>query len=486
MACRYLQTCFFVIPGLALQSLLCLLLFGCDSLHKAEVVDSLSISSELKPIEELNRSAKPPNIIFLFADDWGYGDLGCYGATEVATPNIDQLAKKGTRFTQFYTTSGVCSPSRASVLTGHFPARHRVHGHFATNEKNERRGMPNWLDENLKVYLPRLMQEAGYVTAHFGKWHLGGGGYPNGDTLAPEPKVYGYDETRVWNGNGPTWKGDQHWPKTRYMDDDTTWVHSSSRIVIDETIDFISRKKDDNTPFFINLWLKDPHTPLWPTDAQKKPYKSFNPDKETYFAVLTDADYHVGRLMQYLEAMNLEENTLVIFSSDNGPAGYGPALKAGSTGGLRGRKVSVFEGGINVPFIVYWKGRVKSGQVDNESVLSAVDLLPTFCELADQKLPEGYVPDGESFATIFENKIFKRTKPLFWDWRFANQHQNLWVSGAVRDGDWKLLSNKTQNRKKLFNIRMDRFETKDLADNHPEKVQQLFQLLEQWQQTLPE
>ncbi|GGZ17043.1 hypothetical protein GCM10007049_06790 [Echinicola pacifica] len=203
-------------------------------------------------------SADRPNIIFIFADDWGYGDLGAYGASEVKTPNLDKLAEEGTKYTQFHVTSGVCSPSRTSVITGHFPARHRVHGHFAGNKPNARRNMPNWLDENLPVYMPQLMQDAGYTTAHFGKWHLGGGGLPHGDLSAPEPKEYGYDETRVWNGNGPTWKGDQLWPTTRYMDDDSTWVHSSSRIVVDETIDFLERNKDKGAPLFVNLWLKIP------------------------------------------------------------------------------------------------------------------------------------------------------------------------------------------------------------------------------------
>ena len=428
-----------------------------------------------------------PNILFIFADDWGYGDLGCYGNTEVKTPYLDKLAAQGTRYTQFHVTSGVCSPSRSSIITGHFPARHKVHGHFAGNEVNAKRGMPNWLDETLPVYLPRLMQEAGYTTAHFGKWHLGGGGEPNGDLSAPEPKVYGYDETRVWNGNGPTWKGDQPWPTTRYMDDDTLWVQSSSRIAVDATIKFLKENKG-RKPMFVNLWLKDPHTPLWPSEEQRKPYKGIEPDKETYYSVLTDADFHIGRLLEALTEMGLDENTLVIFSSDNGPAHYPPAKIAGSTGGLKGRKTDVFEGGVNVPFIVRWPGHVNAGNVDHRSVLSAVDLLPTFCELANQKLPANYQPDGESVTTIFQNNPFIRTKPLFWEWNFSTKNPNQpnsWVYLAVRSGDWKLLANETRDRIELYNIADDQFENNNLALENSDTVQELMALWDNWKSELP-
>ncbi len=436
---------------------------------------------------KLSAQKEQPNIIFIFADDWGYGDLGSYGATEVATPNIDKLAAKGIKFTQFHTTSGVCSPSRASVLTGKFPAENRVHGHFATEEKNIKRGMPNWLDETLPVYLPKMMQKAGYTTAHFGKWHLGGGGFPNGDTLAPPPKQYGYDETRVWNGNGPTWKGDQHFPTTRYMDNDTLWVHNSSRLAIDETIDFWKRNQENDKPLFINLWLKDPHTPLWPTDEQRAPYKDFSEDKETYYAVLTDADYHIGRLLDFLEKINAEENTLVLFSSDNGPAGWGPSKTAGSTGGLKGRKVDIFQGGVNVPFIAYQKGKTPIGKTDSTSLLSAVDLLPTFCELANIDLPKNYQLDGESFAGVFTGKKIKRTKPLFWDWRFSrNNTETHWAAGAVRFGDWKLLIDNKGTRKELYQIVIDPFEKHNLAKVKIEKTEELSMMLIAWQKQLPQ
>lgn len=425
-----------------------------------------------------------PNIIFILADDWGYGDLGVYGNKEVVTPHIDKMASEGTRFTQFHVTSGVCSPSRSSILTGHFPARHSIHGHFAGNEVNARRHMPNYLNNNLAVYLPRTMQKAGYKTAHFGKWHLGGGGLPHGDPSAPQPQEYGYDETRVWNGNGPTWKGDKKWPTTRYMDSDSLWVQSSSRIAVDETIDFIKRNKGKQ-PMFVNLWLKDPHTPLWPSKEQRQPFKGLSPSKETYYAVLKDADFHVGRLLNALSEMGLDENTIVIFSSDNGPAGYGPSKEAGSTAGLKGRKVDIFQGGVAVPFIVKWKNHVEANKIDSTSVLSTVDLLPTFASIAQIELPKNYAIDGENITAILENKNFKRTKPLFWEWRFPKVKTNHWAQGAVRKGDWKLLINHTINKVELYHIPNDPFEKYNLAEKNGDVVSDLNSLWENWKKQLP-
>ena len=430
-----------------------------------------------------------PNIVFIFADDWGFGDLGCYGNKEVLTPNLDKLAEQGTRYTQFHVTSGVCSPSRSTLLTGHFPARHRIHAHFAGNKYNADRGMPNFLNDSLEVYLPKLMQQAGYKTAHFGKWHLGGGGEPNGDPSVPEPKKYGYDETRVWNGHGPTWKGYLKWPTTRYMDNDTLWVQSSSRLAVNSTIDFVKRNKD-KTPFFVNLWLKDPHNPLWPSEEQRKPYKDFTPNKQTYYSVLTDADFHIGRLLSALSEMGLDENTLIVFTSDNGPAHVMPALQVGSTGGLKGRKVDSFQGGVKVPFILKWKGHINSGFIDNRSILSTVDILPTFAKLCGLDLPGGYFPDGENVGSIFNNRPFKRSKPLFWEWRFTNisnnpNQQNRWPSSIVRKENWKLLYNDKIKRSELYDLADDPFEQRNRATENPEIVFEMKELWQTWKNTLP-
>ena len=433
-----------------------------------------------------------PSIIFVFADDWGFGDLGCYGHEVIRTPHIDRLAQQGTIYTQFLVTSGVCSPSRASILTGHFPARHRVHGHFAGNEVNERRDMPNWLNDTLEHYLPKLMQEAGYLTAHYGKWHLGGGGLPHGDPSAPEPAQYGYHDARVWNGNGPTWKGMELWPETRYMDHDTVWAQNSNMLAIDATIRFLRENREKNQPFFINLWLKEPHTPLWPSDEQKEPWMHVEEPERTYYAVLYDADYHIGRLMEALDEMQLSDNTLLIFSSDNGPeyASGNPDAwtyySRGVTGGLRGQKRSLYQGGQNVPFIVRWPGHTPAGKRDSISLLSSVDLFPTFCEIAGAEIPEGWGPEGESILDALRGSGFNRTKPLFWEWRFAQpNHEDLWPEMAVREGDWKLLKNFDTGRTELYNIAADPIESHNLLDDKPAKAGELEQLWLDWKATLP-
>lgn len=441
--------------------------------------------------EEKKNEVKQPNILFILADDWGYGDLGCYGSTEVRTPNIDKLASEGTRFTQFHVASGVSSPSRAAIITGHFPARHRVHGHFAKNEMNAKRHMPNWLDVNIPVTMPRVMKECGYTTAHFGKWHLGGGGAPNGDLNAPLPKEYGYDETRVWNGNGPTWKGTERWEETRYMDRDTLWIQNSSRLAVDETIEFMNKNKNSGKPMFVNLWLKDPHTPLAPSEEQRMPFKELEESRQVYYSVLADADYHVGRLMKYLEDEGLDENTIIIFSSDNGPATYDPARTAGSTAGLRGRKTYIFQGGVVVPFIVRWPGKIAANKVDSTSVLGAVDLLPTFCELGGGQLASTYEPDGESFASIFKGEAFERSKALFWDWRFTVPFDrpncyDRWAAAAVRSGKWKLVADKNFDHVELFDITADPYEKNDLSKDNPEIVSKLSNMWKEWGKTLPQ
>jgi N-acetylgalactosamine-6-sulfatase len=419
-----------------------------------------------------------PNVVFILADDWGWGDLGCYGNPQIKTPNLDRLARQGTLFTQFYVNGSVCSPSRAAFLTGRFPARLALHGHLADPERNAARGMPNFLDPQQARTVAQILRQAGYATGHYGKWHLGGG--PG----APPPSAYGFGESRIVDGSSDwnLWKTDVR-------------ARSSERIV-DETIRFIERNKDK--PFYVNTWILDTHATLSPTEEQMAPYRHLTPEgvpfkspAQIYSAAATDADRHIGRLLQKLDELGLAENTLVIFSSDNGPEDMAINNAAhsgvGSAGPFRGRKRSLYEGGIRVPFIVRWPAGTPSGKVNDTSVVSGVDFLPTVCSLAGTPRPPGLLLDGENMAHVLRGKRAARTKPLLWEWRFQvfGHVWNRCPQLVIRDGKWKLLMNPDKSRVELYDIPQDPGEMNNLADRQPDVVQTLSGRLIAWQSRLP-
>jgi N-acetylgalactosamine-6-sulfatase len=424
-----------------------------------------------------------PNIVFIFADDWGWGDLSLRNHEYIKTPNLDRLAQQGIDFHQFTVSNPVCSPSRTAVMTGHFPARHGVHGHFAALDQNAKRNMPDWLDNSL-VLLPRLLQRAGYTTAHFGKWHLTN----VSATDAPLPETYGYDESAVFNGPGP-----QASPANSDVDD--------------MAVDFINRHKDK--PFFINLWLHEAHTAHFPKDRYLKQYEHLVEPHQIYAAVIAEGDARVGRIMDVLEKNGLTENTLIVFSSDNGPertrpdvftkedrfmqdSSYGPKTlegynnyaSVGSAGGLRARKRSLYEGGVRVPFIVRWPAKTPAGKINNTTVISAVDLLPTFCDVAGIELPENYAPDGESICRALTGEEMPRTKPIFWNWT-GPAKGDWWPRWGVRVGDWKLLIDNEGTRRELYNIPEDPAEANNVIQEHPELAEKLQQQILDWKKTLP-
>src|SRR5262245_3608036 len=272
---------------------------------------------------------KSPNFVIIVADDLGWGDLGCYGNGRIKTPNIDRLASQGTRFTQYYVNSPVCTPTRAALLTGRFPSRDSLHGHLDTTAKNRERGMPDQLDPAVPT-LAKDLKKAGYVTGHFGKWHISNPG-------GPDPHQYGFDE---WNIDRQP--GQNLW--------DASVRARSSESIVDRTIEFV--RKHRNERFFVNTWLLDVHATLYPTDEQLKPFRGlvasdvrFTSPEQVYFAAAADADKHVGRLMQALDELGLAENTIVVFSSDNGPEDASirsvAHSAAGSAGPFRGRKRSL-------------------------------------------------------------------------------------------------------------------------------------------------
>jgi len=421
-----------------------------------------------------------PNILFIFADDLGWGDLGCYGHNIVKTPNLDQLAKQGTLFTHFYVNASVCSPSRTAFMTGQYPARQRVHGHFATPEQNAARDMPNWLDPQATT-LPRLLQQAGYATAHFGKWHLGSG---NG---APEPKVYGFQETRTLNSNGPTWE-----------EADTSFRAKSTAAFVDETLRFIKANKDK--PFYVNLWTLLPHATLNPTEEQMQPYERLGPGgkgfphkgaAQIFYASVTDLDTQVGRLLKGLKELGVAENTLILFSSDNGPEdihiGNASHSGIGSAGPFRGRKRSLYEGGIRVPGIVRWPGKVPANRIEEEAIVSGVDWLPTVCKLAGVTVPKDLKLDGEDMSAALLGQSSARTKPLMWEWRFRIAGEPFHQSPqlAIREGPWKLLMNPDRSRVELYDVKQDLVQLNNLSAKHPDVVERLSKQVLAWQKELP-
>lgn len=424
-----------------------------------------------------------PNILFIYADDWGWGDLACHGHPHLKTPNLDRLVKEGTDFHQFTVGNPVCSPSRTAIVTGHYPARYGVHQHFAGHAENVARGMPDWLDPKAPL-LPRLLKNAGYTTAHFGKWHLSGGGLD-----APLPSEYGYDDAAVWTGPGrsvfestsiQSMAGDAH---------DQQAASFLTTAATEHALRFIRAAKEK--PFYLNLWIHETHHLVSATDEDKKAYPDTAEPQRTYYSAITRADKQIGRILSLLDELQLTDKTLVVFSSDNGPENSMPEPddklyhSVGTTGGLRGRKRSLYLGGVNVPFIVRWPGQVPAGRTDKTSILSGVDVFPTILAATGIPAPEGYTSDGLNILPAFKGGPFTRPQPVFWEWRGPHSHEADWPTHAIRDGNHILLHDENFTRVELYNVHSDRAQQQNLASAEPERVTSLKAKLDTWRATLP-
>ncbi len=441
---------------------------------------SILFSATLSGVSGMPRQDSPPNIVFVFVDDMGWGDAGCYGNMINKTPNLDKMATEGLLFTNFTVASPVCSPSRVGVMTGQFPSRLSFHGHLDRVEVNQARGMPNFLDPGVPT-LTKLLKSAGYSTGHIGKWHMGG---PQ-DKSAPPPSEYGIDVSGTSLSNGPRFNRKEGDTRANY-----------SMRIMDQTLDFIDTNAD--RPFFINCWIMDPHSVLRPNAEQLADYpelearaSGFTSAMQVYSAVITDLDRQLGRLFEKLDELGIAENTLVIFSSDNGPAPiWGvPTMHSGtgSVGPLRGCKASLYEGGIREPFIAWWPGKVPSDKVDDLTVISAVDLLPTFCSLAGIELSESLDLDGQDMSQALMGKTVERKKPLMWEYRWSPWGRHLQNAPmlAMRDGDWKLLMNPDGSRKELYNLKQNPCEVDNLANENPEILERMSRRLLDWHHTIP-
>ena len=436
-------------------------------------------------------NAAGPNVVVLFIDDMGYADPSCFGNPAMKTPNIDRLAAEGIRLTNFYVNSPICSASRVALTTGRYQQRYRIHSYFATRKSNRDRKMPDWLDPDAPT-LAKLLKANGYRTAHFGKWHMGGG-RDVGD--APLPQAYGFDESLVsFEGLGDRIL----WQRTGNQE--LSWTHGRGKILerpkhqttetyVDHAIDFLKRNRD--RPFYLRVFpndVHDRHSPS-PQQAAKWAGKSDNPPDKEFFAVLDEMDRQIGRLLDTLDELGLDENTLVIFTSDNGPTDWPRYYRAGHqppgfTGPLFGRKWSLYEGGIRMPFIARWKGKIPAGATNDRAVMAAIDLLPSVASLVGVDF-DSNDHDGENLKDALLGRAVERSQPLFWEYGVhgsikPGKPEHVSPHLAVRDGDWKLLCNPDGSDIKLYDLKSDVGERDNVADHQPEVVAELRTKLLGW------
>jgi arylsulfatase A-like enzyme len=391
----------------------------------------------------------------------------------VPTPNLDRLAREGTRFTRYYSASPICSPSRCGLITGQFPARWGIASYLQMRAGNRECEQADFLDPAAPS-LPRALKAAGYATAHIGEWHLGGG---RDVTDAPKFAAYGYDEA-VGTYESPEPYPDITATNWIWSDKDKVKRWDRTALFVDKALDFLARHAAQ--PCFVNLWIDDPHTPWVPEGADSLP----RGDRRQRLAhVLAESDRQIGRLMD-----SVPVNTLLVFTSDNGAL---PTFKAARTLGLRGSKLSLYEGGIRLPFVARWSGRVPAGRVDDTTVLAAVDMLPTLCTIAGARPPDGTTNDGEDLSAALLGKSTARSKLLLWEYG-RNDKSFKYPAGhdrspnvAIRDGQWKLLINADGTGAELYDLAADANETQNLATQNPDIAKRLADAALAWCKSSP-
>jgi len=425
--------------------------------------------------EGVNPAPQDPNIVLIYVDDLGYGDLSVYGHHTIRTPNIDRLASEGMRFTDYYAPSPLCSPSRAGLLTGRTPFRS---------------GIRSWIPEDTEVQLEKreitlatLLKHKGYETFLGGKWHLNGG---LADASHAQPQDHGFDR---WLALHAFPVPHNRNPTNFYLDGEPMGEVEgyTAQITIDESIRWLE-SRDGTKPLFMYLAMVEPHSTHANPDEYNAMYADFTrgtpepivnglpqPPAELleargpgeYYAQITYMDSQIGRFLKALDDAGLRDSTIVVFASDNGPVttvwrNWWEVNCYGSTGGLRGRKGDLYEGGIRVPAIVRWPGRIEADTVSG-AIVSGYDLLPTLASLAGFEAPDDRPIDGEDFSAALRGQTFRRQQPLYWEFDdVAGFHY------ALRDGDWKLLADESLERVRLYNLAEDRHEVLDRAAERPE------------------
>ena len=433
----------------------------------------------------VKQSYKKPNIILILVDDLGWKDVGFMGSKYYETPNIDKLAKQGMVFTNAYANAPNCAPSRACLLTGQYTPRHGIYTVNSSERGNARlrKIIPTKNTTTLstdKITIAEVLKEAGYVSASMGKWHMG-----NPPTLGP--KEQGFDVNIAGNHAGH--------PKSYFspyknlnLKDGKDGEHLTDRLT-KEALSFIEINKEK--PFFLYLPYYAVHTPLQGKEDKINKYKSKHATEEhsnpIYAAMIESVDDGIGEIMKKLDNLNLSENTIVIFFSDNGGNGGATAMDP-----LRGSKGMLYEGGIRVPLIVRWPGYIQP-QSTCDTMVIGTDFFPTLTEIAEAKTTKDQIIDGKSIVKLLLAKEGFERDAIFWHFPAylqgnekgsRDKYFRTRPGSVVRIGEWKLIQYFEDSELELYNLRKDIGETKNLAKDRPEKTIQLKKILEEWRESV--
>ncbi|MEP3479825.1 MAG: sulfatase-like hydrolase/transferase [Fuerstiella sp.] len=407
----------------------------------------------------LHAESSGPNVVVFLADDMGRGDSPMYGHDLIQTPNLDKLASQGVKLTQCYAACAVCSPSRSAILTGRTPYRNGVWRHLSGNG-------PAYLRTSEITY-PELLQKAGYETCHVGKWHLNSKQMFNHPEF-PQPGDHGYDYWLYTHNNAsPSHKNPDNF--VRNGQDVGKMEGYSAILVAEEAQRWLKDIRDQSKPFALSVWVHEPHKPIATDDRFKNLYGKHR--NGTYMGNITQLDHALGMVMDALDEQGVSDDTLLIFTSDNGPEGKG-GTTGGSTGGLRGRKRADYEGGIRVPGVVRWPGHIKPGSVSDVPVIGS-DIFATVLDVCGIPLPTDRVIDGTSMVPAFSGKPVDRKVPMFWRTHVSGPDDRV----AMRIGDWKIIGDETLKKFQLYEIQKDWKETTDLASVNPQKTEEMKKIL---------
>ncbi len=424
-------------------------------------------------------AAAKPNILFILIDDMGWMDLGCQGNPHLKTPNIDRFATEGVRFTDAYAPAPVCSPTRAALMTGHSPARLHLTNHLPHQDRftpPDSKLLPAEMRDHLPLeyttIAERLRDEAGYATAFIGKWHLYKG---REEKFAAQFQGFDINIGGCSYGGPPTFFDPYRIP---FLSDRKQGEYLPDRLA-DETISFMRKQVEAKKPFYVALWNYTVH---WPMEAPAefvakwadKPKLGYN--HKVYPAMLETMDLAIARVLGELERLKIEEETFVVFTSDNGPFGG-----VGDARPLRGDKGHLYEGGIRVPLIVRWPGKVAAGQVREDPVI-LTDFYPTLLEVAGLKTRKDYPGDGESLLPVLTGEGDLERDALFWHYPNFAFHRDNRLGSAVRMGDYKLIEFFEGNEVELYNLREDLGEKKNLAGGEAGRVQEMRKRLSRWRE----